>query len=319
MSTPLISVIVATYFPEKEKLLATLRSIVLQKECSFEIIVTDDGSETFFQEDIRNFLDAAGVRDYQILAHAENQGTVKNLLDGAYLAKGTYVKTISPGDLLYDAYTLRDACAFMERYHAQVAFGEMAVYTYTDSLQVKRQFHPVDDRIYCPEKKHYNFRKALKHQMVYGDMICGAADLYERQTFCNAMEKIAGTVTYAEDSAYQLFTAEKIRIYKFPQNIVWYEHGTGISTDSDSPLFSRIDTDFYQFYHMLKQQHPNLPFLNRTLRFWNRRLHGSKLKKTIFRLLSVDKILFSLHRRWLIKTRPAKQDDTFFYQSINEF
>ena len=318
MSTPLISVIVATYFPEKEKLLATLRSIVLQKECSFEIIVADDGSETFFQEDICSFLDAAGVRDYQILAHTENQGTVKNLLDGACLAKGTYVKTISPGDLLYDAYTLRDACAFMERYRAQAAFGEMAVYTYQDTLQAKRLFHPVDARIYSPDRKRYSFRKVLKHQMVYGDMICGAADLYERQTFCDAMKKIAGTVTYAEDSAYQLLTAEKIRIYKFPQNLVWYEHGTGISTDSDSPLFSRIDTDFYRFYQMLKQQYPKLPFLNRTLRFWNRRLHGSKLKKALFRLLSVDKILFSLHRRWLIKTRPATQDPTFFYQCINE-
>lgn len=318
MSTPLISVIVATYFPEKEKLLATLRSIVLQKECPFEIIITDDGSKTFFQEDIRSFLDNLGCCDYQILAHEKNQGTVKNLLDGALLAKGKYVKTISPGDLLYDAYTLHDACAFMERYHARVAFGDMAVYAYTHKLQMIRLFHPVDDRIYRAEQKRYNYRKALKHQMVYADLICGAADLYERQTFCNAMEKINGVVTYAEDSAYQLFAAENTRIYKFPQKLVWYEHGTGISTNSNSPLFSRIDTDFYRFYHMLKETCPNLPFLNRTLRFWNRRLQGSKVKKLIFKFLTVDKVLFSLRRRLLIKTRRVEQDDTFFYQCTKE-
>ncbi len=312
MSTPLISVIVATYHPDKEKLFATLRSILLQKDCAFEIIVTDDGSADFPAGEIRAFLDAAGC-SFEILAHEKNRGTVQNLLDAAKLAKGVYVKTISPGDLLYHDRTLQQACEFMQQHGARVAFGDMAVYSCENGLQAVRLFHPVDHRIYNPESKRYNFRKVLKHQLVYADLICGAADLYEKTAFCEAMETIREAVTYAEDIAYQLFTAQKVRIYRFPQKLVWYEHGTGISTNADSPLFSRIDTDFYRFYNFLQEHYPDLPFLKRTLRFWNRRLHGSKLKKKLCRLLAVDKVLFSLRRRLLIRLRTAEQDDTFFY------
>lgn len=312
MSTPLISVIVATYYPEKGKLLATLRSILLQKDCDFEIIVTDDGSADFPEADVRAFLENAGC-PFEILVHPENQGTVRNLLDAAKLAKGTYVKTISPGDLLYHDRTLQQACEFMQQHNARVAFGDMAVYNCENGMQPIKRFHPADYRIYDADRKHYNFRKVLKHQLIYSDLICGAADLYERTTFCQGMEAIKEAVTYAEDSAYQLFTAQKVRIYRFPQKLVWYEHGTGISTNTDSPRFSRIDTDFYRFYNFLAQGYPDLPFIRRTLRFWNRRRQGSALKKKICRLLAVDKILFSLRRRLLTRLRPLEQDPSFFY------
>ena len=80
------SVVVLSYHPDKEKLMATLRSVVMQKGVSFEIIVADDGSPDFFEADIRAVLE--GVVDYQIIAHEQNQGTVKNLLDGVKAARG---------------------------------------------------------------------------------------------------------------------------------------------------------------------------------------------------------------------------------------
>lgn len=315
MSKPLISVIVATYFPEKEKLMATLRSIILQKDCSFEIIIADDGSDNFYEHDICDYLDSVGVCDYQILAHAENQATVKNLLDGARNAKGKYIKTISPGDLLYDAYTLHNACAFMEKYGAKVAFGEMVFYTNEgNQLNIVHGKLPCDSRLYEVYERPYNYRKVLKHQLVYSDFISGAADLYEREAFCAAMEEIQGTVLYAEDSAYQLFAAKNVRIYKVPYKLVWYEYGTGISTNTESALFSRIDQDFYNFYQMMMQKYANTPYLKRAWRFWNRRLYAGNLKKQFFRLVSLDKCIFSI-RRWILRNlSEVEYDSTFFEQ-----
>ena len=40
-----VSVIVGSYRPDREKLRLTLRSILLQRESDYEIIVADDGSE----------------------------------------------------------------------------------------------------------------------------------------------------------------------------------------------------------------------------------------------------------------------------------
>ena len=319
MINPLISVIVATYFPQKEKLIATLRSIVLQKDCVFEVIVTDDGSDNFFENDIRMFFEKSGISNYQILSHKENQGTVKNLLDAANVAHGKYIKTISPGDYLYDQYTLRDVCEFMDHHNALVAFGDMAVFTYeNNNLKVKKIYLPGDDRIYNAKKEFYNYKKILKHQLIYSDLICGASDLYEKSTFCKAMEEIKDIVIYAEDSAYQLLTVQGIRIYKIPRKIVWYEHGTGISTCLSSPLFSRIDKDYYRFYHMLKEKYPETPYLNRNSRFWERRLNSSFLKNQFFRFMSIDKILFSIFRRLYIKTRPNNYDKTFFLECIKK-
>ena len=122
MSEPLISVLMLTYHPQKDALFSTLRSIVLQADCDFEVIVCDDGSGEFFREEIEHFLKANGV-NYQILAHPENQGTVKNILDGAKIARGHYIKPISPGDYLYDAHTLRDIGDFMVKQDAAAAFG----------------------------------------------------------------------------------------------------------------------------------------------------------------------------------------------------
>ena len=319
MVNPLISVVVATYFPEKEKLIATLRSIILQKDCDFEIIVADDGSDEFFEKDIRLLLESSGISNYQILAHKENQGTVKNLLDAANVARGKYIKTISPGDYLYDQYTLKNVCEFMDSHNALAAFGDMVVYTCeNNNLQIKKMCNPGYDRIYDAEKEFYNYKKVLKHQLIYSDLICGAADFYERLTFCNAMEEIKDTVIYAEDAAYQLFTIKGIRIYKIPYKIVWYEHGTGISTCKNSPLFSRIDKDYYRFYHMLKEKYPKTRYLKRNLRFWERRLNGSFLEIQFFRFISIDKVLFSIRRRLYIRMKTNEYDETFFFKCTNK-
>ena len=57
MSKPLISVLVLTYHPAKDALFSTLRSIVEQQDCEYELIVADDGSGNFFEAEIREFFE----------------------------------------------------------------------------------------------------------------------------------------------------------------------------------------------------------------------------------------------------------------------
>ena len=43
-----VSVVILTYFPDKEKLLKTLKSVLLQKNVSYEILIADEGSDNFY-------------------------------------------------------------------------------------------------------------------------------------------------------------------------------------------------------------------------------------------------------------------------------
>ena len=52
-----VSVCVITYRSDYNKLLTTLASVLHQKNCVFEIIIADDGTENFARKEIENFLE----------------------------------------------------------------------------------------------------------------------------------------------------------------------------------------------------------------------------------------------------------------------
>ncbi len=311
MTTPLISVLVLTYHPQENALFSTLRSIVKQKDCDYEIIVADDGSPDFFEEKIRAFLDAHNCT-YRILAHKENQGTVKNILDGVNVAQGAYVKPISPGDYLYDDTTLRDMGLFMDQHQAKAAFGKMVFYTCEPEFYVKNLTHPILPGIY--EAERYCFQKAAKQQLVYSDFICGASAVYETAAFRKALETISPAVRYAEDSIFQLFALENTRIYALPRYIVWYEHGSGISTQKPNQAFTRIDWDFYHFYQLMAKLFPGNPHVRQACSFWELRKDGAS-KKLLAKKLRPGRILFSLRARQRRKAlKITDYNDEFFRQ-----
>ena len=310
MNEPRISVLVLTYHPQKDALFSTLRSVVLQKGCDFEVIVCDDGSPAFPKAEVQAFLEDAGC-PFEILAHAENQGTVKNILSGVAAARGSYIKPISPGDYLYDSTTLRDIVAFMDHNNALAAFGRMVFYSCEDTFQVKNLANPILPEIYgcC-----YNSRKALKQQAVFSDFICGASAVYEKKTLQQGLTAIAPAVRYAEDAVFQLFAAQGIRIFEIPRLVVWYEHGGGISTTQATHTFTRVEKDFYRFYHYMAEQFPKEPCFRQACRIWQLRKEGNRAK-TILSKLRPDKFLFSLRiraRRKQLAIPPYKED--FFHE-----
>jgi len=309
MAQPLISVLVLTYHPKKEALFSTLRSIVLQKSCEYEVIVADDGSGNFFEEEIRTFLDSFGC-DYQILAHPENLGTVKNILDGIKLAKGKYVKPISPGDYFYDETTLRDIVAFMQQRDAKAAFGKMVFYHWDGNLQVKNLVFPYLDGIY--RTNPYPYKKAIKQQVVFNDFISGASAVYETEAFAEALEVISPAVRFAEDAVFQLFALKHIPIYAMPRYVVWYEFGSGISTQKTTQRFTRIDWDFYNFYHHMDKLFPKNPQVRRACALWELRKAGKRGLAIKFR---PDKLFFSLRIKLRRKTlKITDYNDDFFRQ-----
>lgn len=310
------SVIVLIYQPVKEKLLATLRSVVMQRECSFEVIISDDGSENFDETIVHDFMRACAFSDYRVITHGENQGTVKNLLDAVVAARGRYIKPISPGDYLYDATTLRDVLSFMEQQEAKIVFGDMICYTYDGQLRVANSKTPCDDEMYLPDRRDYNTKKVLKHQMIYADNVSGAAVFYERHSLQTGLETICGTVIYAEDAVIQLFALQNIRLYKMPRFLVWYEYGCGISTNPEKGFSSRLRRDFFGFYAMLHNAYKKAPCVKRTYYIWKIMMEAGRTANLLRCCVNVDKQLFLLRRRSILRKFVCRGYDTTFFHVV---
>lgn len=133
MSTYDVSVICLAYNADINKLLTTLKSIIYQENCNFEVIVADDGSKNNYRELIEKYFRKNNFVNYKLVLNTKlntkNHGTVENLISGLDVASGKYVKQISPGDYLFDQYTLSKVFDFAEKISANLLFGD-AVFLY---------------------------------------------------------------------------------------------------------------------------------------------------------------------------------------------
>ncbi len=292
---PDFSVIVLNYHPDREKLFATLRSILCQKNISFELIFADDGSPNPLKGEIETFLAAYEFSDYKIILHEKNGGTVRNFYDGLAAATGKYVKPISPGDCLYDENTLSEVFVRMEDAHAEVLFGDMVYYCGDEIYHLKT---PMVDDIYVAGDR----KKILKHQMFYYEYISGAAVFYEKNRLKQGLEAILGKVLYAEDTMLQLFAVQGIGIYYLPRFVVWYEYGSGLSTQVSSGPSKRLQKDFYCFYQVLHSLYPKDPMVRKIYRFWFVMMEKGRGRNFLRKIRYLDRIVFGFRKRSLQKS-----------------
>ena len=304
-----ISVIVLNYCPNREKLFATLRSVLAQKQIRFEIVIADDGSPDPLKDEMISLFADYGFSDYRFVFHEKDGGTVRNFYDGAKVCDGKYVKPISPGDCLYDELTLFRAVSFLEEKGGRVLFGDMVYYSGEDAVRVFDLKTPADDGIY--RRDPYPFRKVTKHQMLYYEYISGAAVFYERDLLLSGLNRIADTVIYAEDTMLQLFAVQGERILHLESFVVWYEYGTGLSTAPENGFSERLRTDFYRFYSLLYRDFQSDSMVRRTYRFWYVMMHGGRLRNLWRRCVNVDRILFRFRKKRLLKNyRCSSYDPT---------
>ena len=282
------SVVVCTYNSDIKKLFITLNTIMFQRNCSFEIVIADDGSKMFDEVAIREYFDRNEFCNYQIVRNLVNNGTVKNCLSGVRLAKGKYIKFISPGDYLYDENTLFKFGKFISNKEYKVVFGRAAYYSVDDKdVTLYQKMNPVDLEPYITTDK----KAIFKNYLYYRDYILGAAFICKKEVLLNYLLKIQEKVKYAEDCSYILMVADGIEIGLLDDFIIWYEYGTGISTNKSSFWSEMLYKDNLECFKLVAQGHPNLKecydlFIKRkNLRTmclkWESKLHNKyvKLKK----------------------------------------
>lgn len=285
-----ISVICLTYNSDLKKTLTTLNSVVNQKDCSFELIIADDGSKDNQFDEIMRFLNTCNFSNYRLQANETNKGIICNYLSAIELAQGRYIKYISPGDYLYDEFTLSKCVYFMKEYNAEIAFGKALYYRVINGkLDILKKQDPVFTELYDTNNDNYDYDLVLKYLVLYQDYILGASVIVDRLVFEGYLREIIGKVKYIEDNTIMpLVTLDKKRIYYFNEYILWYECDSGISTNQNRGFKEKISVDFLKCYEYLTDKCPNNFVIK--LAYWKQKslVDKSKLRvSTIKRIMDI--------------------------------
>lgn len=105
---PLFTVIILSYNQERT-IYESINSVLIQNYENVELIITDDASTSFDERAIREYIDSnkkGNLKNYMVLTHAQNEGTVKSLNSAIKKANGYFVSVFAGDDCLYDENTL---------------------------------------------------------------------------------------------------------------------------------------------------------------------------------------------------------------------
>jgi len=237
-----VTVAVLTYNPDKEKLLATLRSVLLQKDVSFEIVIADDGSVKKCFDDVRELFAEQGFSDFQIIENPENKGTVYNTKSAVAAAQGKYIKPISPGDMLNGVDILRNWVEAVEAKGAWLSFADAVYYAPTENGLQAVVANANPSRVSCYEQE--NWEQGRYNYLICDDLFLGAATMCLREKLADYLEEIVGKVIYAEDNVYRLMAYDRVPVCYFREAAIIYETGMGVSTSGNGVWSKRLLDDW---------------------------------------------------------------------------
>ncbi|MBR3578941.1 MAG: glycosyltransferase [Bacteroidales bacterium] len=248
----LVSVIVATYNPDWTNFRNTLRSIICQENVDFDIVISDDGSKVDHFDKVEQFFQENNFHAYKLVKNTENQGTVKNVISALQNTDSQYIKGISPGDYLYDENTLYEFVKFAEKNPADAYFGNAVFYSVADNHEVIIYGDKRNPKDLTPwiEK---NYRKIKRNYLYRMDYILGAAVFCKRQYICDYLLLLKDVVKYAEDMFLMYGITNKDNILYVNRTLVFYEYGSGISTNADT--HSIVSIDIRNFKEWLYKKH----------------------------------------------------------------
>ena len=249
-----ISVIVCTYNPDWKKYEYTLRKFLQQKDISFEIIVSDDGStEDYFCRVIRLF-DRYHFKNCRFIKHTENVGTVKNYYGALLLCEGEYVFSLSPGDYVYADDTLKHFYDFAKQRNAQICFGNSVYYLPGEKIELLEGKYndPSNIEIFAD---NYDLKKQ-KIGFFFGNAILGVSFLRRIDIALKYVGKLLNVSKYVEDNtSLAFYFADNNRLYHLNEYVSWYEYGTGVSTNQREIWNKRLTQDFDNTYRLLKENY----------------------------------------------------------------
>lgn len=232
------TVIVLTYKTSYDIVRLTIDSIISQKFEGFELIISEDGSESDWMEAIENYLQEKNFFDYKIRKNKENLGTVKNYYEALKVAEGKFVKPLGAGDYFYHDMAIQKMYDFLEENHYCLGFGRIYAYRKTDNgiEDLGEYYAPNNLSLY--RKNLWKIYSAFDI-LVLQDWISGVAIFGTRKILIHYVGMLRDISKYSEDICQIFILGDRKRICFLDDVLVRYEFGTGVSTKKGMNKFKK--------------------------------------------------------------------------------
>lgn len=286
----------ATYTPRKDKLLFTLKSLVMQRNIKIQIIITDDGSTDNLFTEIVSFFETYGFNHYKLIRHDHNIGTVSSIYDALKEADGQYIKLISPGDCFNGTDALSNWVKYQQKCGYRWSFCDAVYYKRDDCGKIKTFSHSAHPQIVNVYQK-FAEKKCRWNYVVLDDIALGAATLCEKEVMINYISRIQGKVKYAEDNIYRIMMFDGVMAGYYSEAAILYEYGEGISTSNSSLWKEKIREDWLTTDKiMLAGARDGDPFQRKVTSIYMKRTRGSKFIQQIRKYTERGRLLLVLKK-----------------------
>lgn len=295
-----ISVIVLTYNPPKQKLIATLKSIIKQENVDIQVIVSDDGSKENYFEEAKEFLEKNNFTDYKFVNCEKNQGTVKNAIRAVGVSNGEYVKLISPGDMFTSNNMLRNWLNHLIQSKYKWSICEAIYYKNVNGCisPIKQPTHPMITDVYKKKQE----TKCRWNYVILDDIALGAATICEKTLLIEYLLRIDGKIVYAEDNIYRIMMFDGVCADFFPECAIFYECGEGVSTSGESVWNERLMKDWYAAdVEMLRILAVNDPLQVKMRKILNNKENDNKYMGYLRRLMEPGRLKIAFLRKYKMK------------------
>ena len=171
------SIIIMTY-KKFDNLSENLHSIRIQDFQDYEILISDDGSDSYDEDFIKKCLIKEGLSErVTLIHHAQNIGTVKNYNSAVRNAKGEIMVPLSQDDRFADEKVLRDLDLFFRHEKAEVC--------YCKRRSLEGEIYPIPTEFDLLGEEDLN---GIYYRLLFRNYIYGATLYFKKSIW----EKIGG-------------------------------------------------------------------------------------------------------------------------------
>lgn len=276
MSQYSISIIVLTY-RKFDNLKRNMESIRTQTFDDYEVIISDDGSENFDLQLVRNCCN--GINNVSIVHNEKNVGTVRNLNKAVDASRGKYIVPLSQDDAFFDENTLQDIFDFFETRKCDI-FTAMSI------GERSRTIKPLEyERVLLRES---DVKKAWI-RCAFANYISGACTYY-RSDYLKSKGGFDDDMILLED--YPMVMSQFNNGYVIPimekPTIVYGEDGVAGASTQPSQLLVNDSVHTYEKYIISHANIMNSAFNKRIIRWRKHRWENySSLRKYSLKYLDV--------------------------------
>lgn len=246
-----LTVLLITYNSDLLKTKQTIFSIIRQKNITFELIIADDGSKNNNFLNIEEYLIQEKFQNYIFISNKENKGTVHNIKSAKPFISGEYLKIISPGDYLFDDTTLYNFYKLIETSSAKVFFGNACYYSENNkNITLYKNNMPLNIKPFLDN----NLKAIKRNYFINHDYILGCTFIVQSELFFYYLEKYLDNIIFAEDTVFIAMLSDNISFSFYNEPFIWYEYGSGISTNRNTKWSDILNKEVLLVLHTLKDK-----------------------------------------------------------------